>query len=342
MRAALGRWAVALGFVLAGGCGAPAAPTPMLAPAAVASPGAAPAGPPPLTAITAAYGSLAAQSAPTWVALEDGLFRQHGLDVTLVRAQDTSALGALAGGDAQLVQLGGEGVINAVLGGADDLFVGSLVNRFAFKLFGARQLTDVQQLRGQSVAVNRPGSSSDVAFRQAIARLGLVPDTDVAFVSIGDSAAQLAALDQGVVAGSVQAAPFDLAADRAGYPMLLDLAALDIPAVQTGYVTTRAYLGASRAVVKAYLAAAREATASCLAGGEGCVRAIMQYSEIDEPTARAAMQASQPLWEPTLRVRPAAITNTLEHAANPQARSAPPEQFYDNSLIDELDGSARR
>jgi NitT/TauT family transport system substrate-binding protein len=338
MRAAVGRWGAALGLVLTIGCSAPAPPasTPASA-AAVLVP--ATAAPPALTAITAAYGSLAAQSGPTWVALEEGLFRQHGLDVTLVRAQDTSALGALAGGDAQVVQLGGEGVINAVLGGVDDVFVGALVNRFAFKLYGAKDLTEVQQLRGKSVAVNRPGSSSDVALCQALGRLGLAPDEDVTFVSIGDSAAQLAALDQGVVAGSVQSAPFDLAAERAGYPLLVDLAALDLPAVQTGYVTTRAYLRTSREVVKRYLAAAQEATASCIAGSEACVRAIMHYAQTDEPTARASLQAAQPLWEPTLRVRPEAIANTLRHAANPQARSAPPAQFYDNSLIDELDTS---
>src|SRR5207253_4025979 len=96
----------------------PAGPKPGAPIAAVAAPeGTAP---PPRVAMKAAYTATASSMAPMWLAKEQGLFADQGLDVELVLVQPgPPVLAALQSGDAAFAIMGAAAAVPAALGGSD-------------------------------------------------------------------------------------------------------------------------------------------------------------------------------------------------------------------------------
>ncbi|MBI4490554.1 MAG: hypothetical protein HY694_15835 [Deltaproteobacteria bacterium] len=81
-----------------------------------------------LIKLRAAYSAESSWSLATWVAYEGGCFKKYGLDVDLILIRSASIItAALLGGEAPMIQLGGNGTIQAALQGADCVNVLTLV-----------------------------------------------------------------------------------------------------------------------------------------------------------------------------------------------------------------------
>ncbi|HWP29796.1 MAG TPA: ABC transporter substrate-binding protein, partial [Chloroflexota bacterium] len=159
-----------------------------------ASPGAAPAPPagdsasqasmpqgavPTPIAVALAYTTTNAATTPMWLAQEAGLFREQGLETSLVRIPaGAPLLAALQNADVAVAMAGGPQIVDAVLQGGDQVIVGSLTNYHNQALYSAPAFTTVESLRGHAVGVSRHGASSDVAGREALRRYGLEPGRD--------------------------------------------------------------------------------------------------------------------------------------------------------------------
>src|SRR4051794_26748183 len=147
------------------------------APDAVQTPGSAPRA----VSVALAYTTTNAGTAPMWLAQEAGLFREQGLETSLVRIPaGTPMLAALQNRDVVVAMAGGPAIVDAVLHGGDQVIVGSLTNYHNQALYGAASYGTVESLQGQAVGVSRYGASSDVAGREALRRAGLEPGRDVA------------------------------------------------------------------------------------------------------------------------------------------------------------------
>ena len=71
-----------------------------------------------LTKLRAAYSAESSWSLATWIALDGGLYKKYGLDVDLVLIRSASTItSALIAGEAPMIQLGGNGTIQAALAG---------------------------------------------------------------------------------------------------------------------------------------------------------------------------------------------------------------------------------
>ncbi|MET0585286.1 MAG: hypothetical protein ABW099_10425, partial [Candidatus Binatia bacterium] len=68
-------------------------------------------------------------NAALWIAEEKGLFKKHGIEseVILIGGASAGGVSSLIAGDVQFLGGGGGGVINAALGGADVIMIGSIV-----------------------------------------------------------------------------------------------------------------------------------------------------------------------------------------------------------------------
>jgi NitT/TauT family transport system substrate-binding protein len=245
----------------------PAAPAPAAtatAPAAAAPAGAAAAPTPfsgPLAKVTASYSELVATELPVWAAQEAGLFQKHGLDVDLQLMESTTGLAALIAGQTQIAQLGGSAVLSAAAGGADVVVLATLAPVYAYVFQVPASIRTLEDLRGQKVGVSRLGSSSDIATRVALRKVGLDPDRDVSIIQVGSSTARTAAMLSGAIQGGVAQPPDNLALEAQGFHSLFDLAALGLPVAQLTVVTQRSYANANRDVVQRYVDALVEATA---------------------------------------------------------------------------------
>ncbi|HKA16979.1 MAG TPA: hypothetical protein VKN18_01565 [Blastocatellia bacterium] len=81
-----------------------------------------------LTKLNAAYSAESSWSLATWVAYEGGLFKKYGLEVDLVLIRSAATItSALLAGETPMIQLGGNGTIQAALQGADCVNVLTLV-----------------------------------------------------------------------------------------------------------------------------------------------------------------------------------------------------------------------
>ncbi len=77
-----------------------------------------------LTKLRAAYSAESSWSLATWIAHDGGLFKKYGLDVDLILIRSASTItSALIAGEAPMIQLGGNGTIQAALQGADTVNV---------------------------------------------------------------------------------------------------------------------------------------------------------------------------------------------------------------------------
>src|SRR5438067_1791285 len=202
--------------------GVPATPVRMPTSAAVrpappvAAPSAPTAGPTPLRVSTT---GLSGNVITPWAALLGGYFAEHGLavDQLVDIGSSTTAVQTLLAHDVDVVNIAPNSAIEASLKGSTALV--SIANPppgTGFWLYGRSDLHSVEDLRGKLLAANQPGSSSYFAVEYALREFGLEAGRDYDILSVGNSSAQLAALQQAEVQASVFSAPTTALARRSG------------------------------------------------------------------------------------------------------------------------------
>ena len=107
--------------------------------------------------------------------------------------------------------------------------------------------------------VARFGGAADFVARYALTRLGLNPGKDVTIVQTGSTPERVAAMEARRVSGNALVPPATFAAQKRGFHLLADVAALGLAYQHQGGVTTRKYLrehpNVVRNFVKSYIEA---------------------------------------------------------------------------------------
>ena len=134
---------------------------PMPAPAAVATvaPNAAP------TKITASYSERVGNYTVLFVALDQGIFARHGLDVDLQLIPGSTGMSALLSGQVQIAQIGASEVISAEASGSDLVMSGNLGAVLPYVFIVTPDIQTIDDLRGKHVGISTVGGSADIATR---------------------------------------------------------------------------------------------------------------------------------------------------------------------------------
>ena len=170
-----------------------------------------------LTKLSAAYSAESSWSLATWVAYEGGLFKKYGLDVDLVLIRSAATItAALLAGEAPMIQLGGNGTIQAALQGADSVNVLTLVPIIPQSLVVTPNIKTAEDLKGKRIGVSRFGALSDLVVRRYLRKFGLDPVKDVTIVQIGGIPELFAAMKAGAISGGSMSPPVLTAAKKAG------------------------------------------------------------------------------------------------------------------------------
>lgn len=283
----------------------------------------------------------------TVYALEKGVFARHGLDVTLISINSGSrAVAALLSGSVQICQIAGSAVTYAAISGADVVMVGGLINGYMYSLMVSANIRSASDLKGKAVAVSASGSASETAVRIALRTLGLQPDRDVAILSIGNQAERLAALDAGYVVGTLIGFPETIVARQRGLHTLLDLSTLDLPNLQTGVATTKAFLKSDRATVLNFMKALTEAVFLVKRDRQGTMAVLGKNMHLDLQKDAAALEETYDVLYrrkladipyPTLEGIDAELAEIARE--NPAAARFRPEEIADRSIVRELQTS---
>jgi len=275
-------------------------------------------------------------SLATWVAYDAGFFKKYGLDVDLVLIRSAATItAALIAGETPMIQLGGNGTIQAALQGADTVNVQTLVSIIPQSLVVTPEIKSPEDLKGKRVGVSRFGALSDLVIRRYLRKFGLDPAKDVTIVQVGGIPELLAAMKAGAISGGSLSPPVLTAAKKAGFKELGDFESLDYKYPAVAIATTRSFIQRQRPTALNFLRAEIEGIHGIRTQKNFAVNVLKKYMRISDPDIleegyRYALRFIQPRPFPSVEETRA----VLEELKRPDAK---PENFIDLSLMQELE-----
>lgn len=292
-----------------------------------------------LIPLRATYAAISGAFAPLWIAQDKGLFNKYGLNVELKYMLSATGTQSLLSGRVDIVNPGTE-LVEAGLAGARIAFIIGILNRAVLSVYGKPELKRPDDLRGKTLGVTQPGSTTDIAARMLLRQLGLKPGKDVRIAFIQALPDMITALIQGGIDAAVISAPSTVKLRHAGLKELVDIGARDIPMIHAGLATTRRFIKGNGDALHRYAQAYIEATKVARTDAKTTKYVIAKWTKTDnkeeiEETYATYVKA----WEQAPYVSPAAMQTVLDFAVNPTAKKAKPERFIDNSFVAELEQS---
>jgi NitT/TauT family transport system substrate-binding protein len=208
---------------------------------------------PRLTPIKVAYDGYSMTTAPMNYAVQKGIFRKYGLDVSLIYIDSGSTLSlAVVGGSVKIAQNGYSPAAAAAVQGADIVFIGGISNQLPFQLVVKPGINSAASLKGKKIAISRFGSSSDIAATYALQNLGLKRN-DVILLQLGGEGTRTAAMLSGQIDGSFEQYPRTGELEEKGYHVLVDCLSIAADYPNTSYVSSRDFVKKNPELVKRFM-----------------------------------------------------------------------------------------
>ena len=196
------------------------------------------------------------------VAQKQGFFHKHNVDAQLVLMPNAPiALSALAGGDSQFYYGTTSGAsLGAVLNGLDGVFVAGFVKRLVGAFAVGRDIKTPADLKGKKIGVASLSGGNWMFTMLALEHWGIDPKRDgVVFRVIGDTGARVQAIASGLIDGSLLGYTHGAILKRQGYPILADVADLNIPFQDSGLFTRKSFIADHPQTVESVLRALLDA-----------------------------------------------------------------------------------
>ncbi|HEY6997211.1 MAG TPA: ABC transporter substrate-binding protein [Candidatus Binatia bacterium] len=188
-----------------------------------------------------AYGAINAYMETTWIAKEQGIFRKHNVEVEPVFIIATQAAQAMLAGEVPVGLIGPTHVINAVVAGGDMVMIMGNQNKVRYQLIAHPSIKRPEDLKGKNVGIGASMAGlATLAAIVAMDHIGLNPRRDnITLLPTGAEPLRLAAVKSGVTQATVVSPEIGNPATSEGYPILVDMAKLNIPFQASGLVTSR-------------------------------------------------------------------------------------------------------
>jgi ABC-type nitrate/sulfonate/bicarbonate transport system substrate-binding protein len=217
--------------------------------------------------------------------------------------------------------------------------MGAITNVVAFYVMAAPEIKNVTDLRGKVVGVTRFGASTDFGMRMLLSKYGLEAAKDVPFIQIGGMPELAAALSKKTVFAAPMSQPMVYVAQQAGMRMIANLAKEEIPFMHIGLTTSKKWVREHRPQAKAFIRAYGRSIHFMHTRREQTRSIFAKYTKInDVGMLDGSIQYGYDFMEKIPLVKAQGFQVTLDQIAksNPKAKQAKPEQFFDNSLVQEL------
>ncbi|MBI4525194.1 MAG: ABC transporter substrate-binding protein [Deltaproteobacteria bacterium] len=273
---------------------------------------------------------------PTFVAHEKGFFQKEGLRAEIVRINSTpTTFQTLISGGVHIAVGAPGGLVTLNLQGIDVVAIGSWDNVMPYILATREPISDLQQLRGKRLGVNRPGSTPWLIMRVMLEDAGLAKDIKMMPLA-GGSQERLSALKS----GAIDAAPVSWALEPTLRKMGLHPFKGSRPPFITGAICVKkSYLQSHRSTVKAFLKGLLEASQYVLTDKKGTfpILARILRSE-DKEGLEYVYDYMRSYGSPGLYPPEASLKNLLRMSAydDPRAAVLRPDMIIDLSLLEEL------
>jgi NitT/TauT family transport system substrate-binding protein len=283
--------------------------------------------------VRTSYGGTSGYNVPLWVTQDAGLFKKQGLTSELILISgDAASLQALLANDLDFTNAAGTTPIQGTLQGADFVIVASSYNLMPYSFVVTPDIRSAADLKGKRMAVSRLGGITEFAGRLTLEKFGL-GQNDMTLIQAGSDAPRIAALHSGQVAATVLAPPGLYVATGLGFRVLADLGELGVKYPSSVIVTRRSYLAQNRATVKKYLTAFTEGLHLYAQDKDYTLRVMQKYFKLKD---RDATSRSHDYFVKNTSLVPLTDPVAIKNALGDKAGGRSPEEFYDNSLLQEL------
>ena len=286
------------------------------------------------------YAKFSPTYAPIWVAKEAGFFDKHSVNADLIFVRG-GAMGtqALVSRSFDFIIAGGVAAIEAALAGAEIVIVAVPANRMDQVLVARSEITHPSQLKGKKIAVNSLVGSAILAIKIMLQAIGLNPDKDVTYVTSGDPATRVAALQSGLVDATGLSPPFTLVARRAGFNVFDAIPALE------SLEYPSASLIARQESVRKDPATLDRLTRTIIEGvhffktrkaeTKKVLQKYMRIQNQEELEEAYAVLSARLINKPLPTVQ--SVKTILEWSRHPKAKSVDPAQFIAPQFVEKLD-----
>jgi NitT/TauT family transport system substrate-binding protein len=289
--------------------------------------------------ITTATGVPSAVFTPVWIAIDKGYFKEHGLDVKLQQIEGVTQAQAIIAGQVPIGNVGGTEVLDSRVGGADLIAILQGTDSPVFEIHAPKATTNIDDLKGKTIAITRVGSSTDLATRVILQNHGLTAGQDVKLLAVNNMPGILAAMETGQVQAGTMSPPTTAKANAAGFPKLVSALDEHVPLQQGLLVTTKKYADAHPEVVYAYLQAYYDGLRDFFNNPNLAISTIAKYTKSDQPTAKEAYEAMKPAMDPVGVVDPRGFKTVQKYGHNTKTRQLNVADAYDNQFVQALQGS---
>ena len=292
------------------------------------------------TPITVGYPQLSGGSMPLWVIAENHLDQQYGIDVKPIYIAGGAILThSLIAGDVTIAFTGGA-VVGAILGGADLTYIGIGLSTYGFTVYAKPEIKDINDLRGKVFGVITKGASSDHAAIALFKRYGIRYGQDVQILYFARQGDLLASLQKGIISGGVFSSPTTVMAKRLGFKKLVDIASFKYPYPHNAIATRKSFIRQNPEAIKGFLKAYLASVKIIHQQPEVAKKALRDFLGSKDPEMiDDSYESLKDLFLKVPYMPDEAIRTVLSLSDNPKAATAEPKDFYDNSLLKELEDS---
>ena len=275
---------------------------------------------------------------PLLVASDKGFFQKEGLIVEPIRINSApTTYQALISGDVHAAVGAPTGLLPSNLQGADVITVGSWDNLVPYVWVTREKITDIRELRGKKVGVNRAGSKPWLIIHVLLQDAGLDPVKDLTLLQMGGgSQERVAALMRGGIDATLADALLEPIMVKRGFFVARGK---PTPFMNGPIAVKRSYLASQRPTLKKFVKAFSDATRYLIDNKEGTMRPLTQLlNSNDTQVVDFAYQYLHSNSEATLYPPDEAVGNLIKMSAymDKKLGSISASRFLDLSILDEL------
>ena len=302
------------------------------------------------TRVEVSLGDVSINKVPQLVAADQGLYAKYGLDVHQTISAGAARAAAASGVVVPDAYVNRDAGVAAPIevGGGSPMIYGVVTNRRgAARVIVLTQeamamdhiiakpgIARIQDLKGKRLGFSGIGAVTHVSALSLARRLGWNPDRDVTLVGGSSS---LDALKQDKVDAILSSAMGIALAPQAGFKDIGDLTPYKMPLAGSGIMVDKAYLAAHRDTVLRFLKADIEATALIQRDKEVFKAALAKWFNITDARTQDGMFAHVGKFEKKPYPSVDGIKQVFAIYDSPEMRKHTPQEFYDSSLVAELD-----
>lgn len=291
--------------------------------------------------IRAAYSSISGIFTPVWIASDERLYQKHQIDVDSVFIGGSPvAVSALVAGEIDFLYGGADPIVSGILAGADLTLAGFISHTTPISLYVAPGISQVEELKGKTVAVGRLSSSATYMLKVCLEQHRMALTKDVTLIQAGGYPGAAAALQSGRVQAAMLAPPFTYQVQGLGFKRIWNGAGVEYPSFVMA--TRKSFLRDSGDKAQRIFNAVAQGVHIFRTDKGRAIRIMAKYSKVQDRTILENTYAdNKDVHSVNMRPTAAGIKAILDVLAgsNPKAATAIPEQFLDASLSRRLEES---